>query len=215
MRNELREIEGSCCEGLEFIDSVWINVGARDSLENLITLFGAGLVEEAKREARTDSRTQLHNPRYFEERMSRELDLVRKDARHLSIALIDIDKFGRFNKDYGVTIGDSVLRQVADIAAAHVRSVDWLARYGGDEFVVVVHGSVEEARLVAERIRSHLERAKFTAGEMDAVDVTVTVSIGVAQFSPAMRSVEDLLQRASLALNEAKHLGRNRVNVAV
>jgi diguanylate cyclase (GGDEF)-like protein len=180
-----------------------------ERVANLVTLMGQQLVESAQREARRDKLTQLNNRRYFDRRIVREMELARKDARPLSIAVFDLDRFGDFNHKYGMPVADRVLRIFANIAASRIRPVDWLARYGGEEFCLVMPATLDEAVTAAERVR--------TAVEAEPIDcpgrrpLRVTVSAGVTQFTPEMRDADALVQRASEALIEAKNAGRNCV----
>jgi diguanylate cyclase (GGDEF)-like protein len=180
-----------------------------ERVTNLVTLFGKGLLEEAQRQAKTDALTALKNKRYFDERIAREVDLARRDGRKLSIAMLDLDHFGRFNKEFGVPTGDQVLKVFAEIASASIRSIDWLARYGGEEFCLVVPGDVEDAITIAERIRANLEAKTVATGDNEALHVTV--SIGVAQFTPDLAGPTQFVGKASQALQQAKRLGRNQV----
>jgi two-component system cell cycle response regulator len=180
-----------------------------ERVTNLVTLFGKGLLEEAQRQAKTDALTALKNRRYFDERIAREVELARKDGRKLSIAMLDLDHFGRFNKAFGEPTGDLVLKTFGEVASASIRSIDWLARYGGEEFCLVVPGDVDDAMLIAERIRANLA-AKTVAMDEDE-PLRVTVSIGVAQFTPDIATPIHFVKKASEALREAKRLGRNQV----
>jgi two-component system, cell cycle response regulator len=180
-----------------------------ERVTNLVTLFGKGLLEEAQRQAKTDALTTLKNRRYFDERIAREVELARKDGRKLSIAMLDLDHFGRFNKTFGEPTGDLVLKTFAEVASASIRSTDWLARYGGEEFCLVVPGDMEDAKMIAERVRGNLA-AQTIATDEDG-PLSVTVSIGVAEFSSDVATPVHFVKKASQALREAKRLGRNQV----
>jgi two-component system cell cycle response regulator len=180
-----------------------------ERVTNLVTLFGKGLLEEAQRQAKTDALTALKNRRYFDERIAREVELASKDGRKLTIAMLDLDHFGRFNKAFGEPTGDLVLKTFAEVASASIRSIDWLARYGGEEFCLVVPGGMDDAMMIAERIRANLA-AKTMATDEDK-PLHVTVSVGVAQFSPDVATPTQFVKKASQALREAKRLGRNQV----
>jgi two-component system cell cycle response regulator len=179
---------------------------------NLVTLFGRSLVESANRAANRDRLTEIWNRSYFDRRIQRELDLARKDGRQLSLAMFDLDHFGQFNKDHGLPMADTILRRFAQIAVANIRPVDWFARYGGEEVALVVPGDAEEAKLVARRIRDALNTVAVETPT--GCSVGVTASVGVASFVPAMERPEDLIQRASDALQLAKREGRDRIVVA-
>ena len=180
-----------------------------ERVTNLVTLFGKGLLEEAQRQAKTDALTALKNRRYFDERIAREVELAHKDGRMLSIAMLDLDHFGRFNKAFGVPTGDLVLKMFAEVASSSIRSTDWLARIGGEEFCLVVPGDMEDAKTIAERVRANLA-ARTVATDEDE-PLRVTVSIGVTQFSPDIATPMHFVKKASHALREAKRLGRNQV----
>jgi len=180
-----------------------------ERVTNLVTLFGKGLLEEAQRQAKTDALTTLRNRRYFDERIAREVELARKDGRKLSIAMLDLDHFGRFNKTFGEPTGDLVLKTFAEVASASIRSTDWLARYGGEEFCLVVPGDMEDAKMIAERIRASLAAQTIATDEDEPL--SVTVSIGVAEFSSEVVTPLHFVKKASEALREAKRLGRNQV----
>jgi diguanylate cyclase (GGDEF)-like protein len=176
---------------------------------NLVTLFGKRLVESARRDSLQDKLTQVWNRRYFDRRLPREMDLCRKDGRLLTLAMLDIDHFGNFNRTYGLPVGDAVLRIVASVLCGSIRPVDWVARYGGEEFALVVPGNLEEAAVVAERVRAAIEASSLAEYTRDAA--RLTVSIGLCQFSTEFASVDELVQLASIRLREAKTAGRNRI----
>lgn len=179
----------------------------------LVSQIGKGLVERARTIADRDPLTGAWNRGYLDRRLGREMDLSRRDGRPLAIAMMDLDHFGRFNKDHGTPTGDAVLRAFVRLAEGCLRATDWVARYGGEEFVLVVPGSAADAWTVADRLRSVLAATQIDRPAKDGY-VQVTVSIGISAFDGNMSQTDALFQRASDALNEAKRAGRNRVLVA-
>jgi diguanylate cyclase len=128
----------------------------------------------------------------------------------LSVFLIDIDHFKKFNDDYGHQVGDQVLRLVAKVLQEGVREVDLAARYGGEELIAVLPGAdLEACTAVAERIRSRIAEAKLTRRATGKEIGSITVSIGVAQFRLA-ESADNMIERCDRGLYQAKRLGRNR-----
>ncbi|MDB5590267.1 PleD family two-component system response regulator [Enterovirga sp.] len=159
----------------------------------------------------TDGLTGLHNRRYLDLHFSNLFAEARRRGTDVSVLLLDIDRFKAVNDTYGHDVGDEVLREFAKRIGTLTRGVDLVARYGGEEIVVVVpEASLEEARLVAERIRVRIGTAPFPFGGRDG-HLDVTVSIGVASLQPEDAGPADMLKRADLALYRAKHTGRNRV----
>jgi diguanylate cyclase (GGDEF)-like protein len=127
--------------------------------------------------------------------------------------MFDLDHFGSFNKRYGHTVGDAVLRTFGSILARRLRSSDIVARYGGEEFVAILDGaSVDEAQRVADEVRRELEasRVQGSGGE----ELRATVSAGCASIGPAASSLEALLEIADVGLQMAKRGGRNQVVAA-
>jgi two-component system cell cycle response regulator len=162
--------------------------------------------------ALTDPLTQTHNRRALMERLTAELERARRYALQLSMLMIDLDHFKAVNDSYGHVVGDEVLRGVSRILQREARAVDVVARFGGEEFVVVLPETGEEGAMsLAERIRSRVaETPPLAGGEYGWL--RVTVSIGVATIpSPRVNSPEDLIALADEALYRAKAQGRNRV----
>ncbi|WP_298824495.1 GGDEF domain-containing protein [uncultured Piscinibacter sp.] len=181
-----------------------------ERMTTLVTHMGRSLVEAARREANQDALTQLHNRRYFDARLSRELETARKHGRALTIALVDLDHFHDVNATYGYPTGDQVLRRFAEIARSSVRLTDWLARYGGEEFCLVMPDTdLDSAARVAERVRRNVAAADIRS--LDQRRVPLTASVGVAQLAVGADGPLTLLQRASEALLAAKQAGRNRL----
>jgi diguanylate cyclase (GGDEF)-like protein len=160
--------------------------------------------------------TGWNNRRYLAVRMNEELARARRDRSQLVCLMLDIDHFKRVNDTWGHAAGDAVLREFAQRIEAQVRASDVAARFGGEEFVVLMPTtSVAAARLLAERIRTAVaaEPVQMPNGEA----VTITVSIGIASAQPLpnsndLKTVGDsLLARADVALYRAKSEGRNRI----
>ena len=176
--------------------------------------FGERLREGVKSSmelAITDGLTGLHNRRYLDVHLDAMFaDSVRRGT-DLSLLLLDIDRFKAVNDGYGHDVGDDVLREFARRIGTLTRNVDLVARFGGEEIVVVVpDASLEEARHVAERIRERVGAIPFPLVRRPGA-LDVTVSIGVATRRPADASAADLMKRADVALYRAKGDGRNRV----
>ena len=162
--------------------------------------------------ALTDPLTQTHNRRALMERLTSELERARRYALHLSVLMVDLDHFKAINDSYGHVVGDEVLRGVSRVLQREARAVDVVARFGGEEFLVVLPETGEEGAVaLAERIRARVEETPpVTGGEYGWL--RVTVSIGVATVpSPRVNSPEELIAVADEALYRAKAQGRNRV----
>lgn len=165
-----------------------------------------GQLETYMEQALTDSLTGLANRRSFDQELSRRVSHQHRQGPPLSLLLVDVDHFKRFNDEHGHQAGDAVLSQVADVLTESTRQMDFLARYGGEEFGVVLPGTtLDEAKVVAERIRGAVERQAF---QYRGRELRVTVSAGLAE---ADRTEEEaaLLGRADGALYAAKNAGRN------
>jgi two-component system, cell cycle response regulator len=161
--------------------------------------------------ALTDELTGLYNRRYLLAHLDELLDRVNHDHISAAILLFDIDHFKQVNDIYGHAAGDEVLRELASRAMNSVRSVDLVARLGGEEFVVVMpETDIVIATAVAERLRLAVAREPFIVGT-GGMKVAVTISIGVATTIGEGDCREGLLKRADAALYKAKRAGGNCV----
>jgi diguanylate cyclase (GGDEF)-like protein len=175
-------------------------------------------LEEANKElmrlASTDALTGLPNKRSLETAITRDLARADRDKTWLSLVVVDVDHFKKFNDTYGHATGDLVLQAVAKTLARHLRAGDLAGRYGGEEFLLVLPGSnMIGARIAAERIRKALE-ATIVDTEHGPLKVTASFG-GAAACGPGCGGTRDtLFARADAALYEAKRTGRNRVVVS-
>ena len=175
----------------------------------LFLIYRSLLVPSLKEEARTDPKTELANMKHWNQLAQAEVERARRFARPLSVVLADFDLLRDVNNRYGHLMGDQMIRRVADAIRASLREYDVPARFGGDEFVVLMpETTLREAMAVAERIRREVESIVLKSGEGS---VPASVSIGVALFPAHGRSASDLLAAADRAVYKAKALGRNRV----
>lgn len=177
------------------------------------TLLHAEVTESSVR----DPLSGLFNRRHLDAVLA-QMNAVRArqtldDRNRVSVILFDLDRFGSFNKRYGHQTGDAVIRQFSDVLRARMRGEDIVARFGGEEFVVVLVGaSLEEATQIAEEIRN-----RFATADLHGPDgslVSATVSAGCAAMGADLDTFSELLSRADMALAIAKHGGRNRVVTA-
>ena len=162
----------------------------------------------------TDRKTKLYNHSYFMRRMDEEVARVRRYKLPATVVIFDIDHFKRFNTEHGHLAGDLVLAEVASAIASCVRGEDIAARFGGEEFVVLlVQCKADFGYLIGERIREAVGKLKVSYG---GKDLSVSISGGVAEFvgseSRDLLNPETLLNRADKALYESKNQGRNRTS---
>ncbi|HEY5085765.1 MAG TPA: diguanylate cyclase [Gemmatimonadaceae bacterium] len=159
----------------------------------------------------TDVLTGVANRRSLEERLHEMWEHSQRLHEPLSLVMCDIDHFKRVNDEYGHQVGDTVLQQFAKLLYTEAREIDKLGRYGGEEFVLLLPGTVLDAAVTfAERIRECVEKREFTYGEGQSLHRTM--SCGVASWpGPLVTDQEALIRAADEALYVAKETGRNRV----
>jgi len=176
----------------------------------VVACHNAEAYDDVRTAASTDALTGLLNHGAMQVRVREEIARAAREDQPLCCVLIDLDDFKRVNDELGHPAGDDLLRRVADALRAEVRPYDQVARYGGDEFVLVLPGTEEQAaRAVAERVR-----ARVRAGAPDGQDGPLgNCSIGVSSWEPGMEA-DDLLGAADRALLLAKRMGKGRVAVA-
>jgi len=168
-----------------------------------------------KQESITDALTGLRNRRYFDQRISEEVALSTRYKLPLTLMLIDVDHFKKVNDTYGHTVGDKVLQTLSKIIQNVVRDSDIVARYGGEEIVIITPNTTkEEAAILAERLREKVEQTKVATIATTQEVVQVTISIGLCSLSPIITDKEALLEESDQSLYLAKKHGRNRVVVS-
>ncbi|MEO8716804.1 MAG: GGDEF domain-containing protein [Burkholderiales bacterium] len=178
----------------------------------ITTMFSADIrygLNRAKLLSETDELTALYNMRGFVVIANRLFAQAQRYGRAASFLMVDSDSLKHVNDTYGHEAGNRLLQHVVKAMQSHLRATDVPARYGGDEFVIMLPDTPARGALeVAERIRNAVESTPFAT---EAGRVPCTVSIGIASFPQDGRSIEALLARADRALYEAKSAGRNRV----
>jgi len=167
--------------------------------------------EEIYRMTIRDGLTSIANVRYLNEFLEREFARSRRHGRELAVILFDIDHFKRINDALGHLTGDYVLREMARIVDSRVRRDELFARYGGEEFCLVLPETTREGAIgYAEIVRKVVEGHRFT---FDGANIPVTISLGIAVFTPEMTRPVDIIRAADAALYRAKNNGRNRVEI--
>ena len=176
-----------------------------------VAIERARLFEEVHRLAITDPLTGAYNRRYFLDQAAQECQRAQRYRHPVSLIMMDLDHFKQINDSFGHTAGDQVLRFVIAACQENLRAADLLARFGGEEFIILLPETpLEQAHLIAERIRLSIVPAQVITSEGP---VQVRVSLGVASSDDLCPSIEDLIKRADQALYQAKALGRNRTQV--
>ena len=138
----------------------------------------------------------------------------RRYQNPLSLLMLDIDNFKHYNDTNGHPAGDELLKSIADIFERSVRRTDYVTRYGGEEFAIILPETpLENAKLVAEKIRKAIEKEDFENQEAQPGG-NLTVSIGVAEHSKEFNQVDEFVNTADVALYKAKETGRNKVCLA-
>ena len=164
-------------------------------------------LEQAREAATQDALTGLPNRMAYDERIQEEIERARRYQRPLSLAIIDVDFFKKINDKFGHPAGDKVLKILAEVFKKRTRDSDFVARMGGEEFMLVLtETSADDALIVTDKLRGVIEQANFHFRD---TAVPVTVSCGITDYSEG-DSVEELYSRADEALYEAKEGGRNR-----
>jgi diguanylate cyclase (GGDEF)-like protein len=169
------------------------------------------ILRESKRQAITDSLTELYSRRFFMNAMERELSNAERYGGICSFLMIDVDNFKDINDDYGHQVGDDVLKRLGDLFKTYTRKGDIVARYGGEEFTVLMAGvGLKDAVALAEKLRSMSER--YMKIEVDGKPPrTVTISVGVSSYPECGSTVDQVINYADKVLYIAKDSGRNTV----
>ena len=169
------------------------------------------MMQKLQKLATTDGLTKLYNSRSFYSQLELEVDRYNRYKHPLSLLLLDIDNFKEFNDNFGHLEGDKVLVRFSQIIKSCLRTNDSAYRYGGEEFTVILpETNGDEAKTVAQRIRSSLETEKFKP--IPDKNAKITISIGVTQYFPK-EELSAFIRRADKAMYLSKKNGRNRVSV--
>jgi len=206
--------------GLVLVEHKYFNAFDEDNLRLLniigqqvsIALENAELYEKMHELATIDNLTGIYNRLYFQDRLKQEFEDAQNNGYELSLAIFDIDHFKRFNDTFGHLFGDKVLKQISELLKNSLRSGDIIARFGGEEFVLLFpRTGLKEAYKKVEILRDKIAKTDIRD---ELVTASVTVSFGLSTYPEISSTQSELLQMADNALYDAKENGRNCVKVA-
>ncbi|MEI8389424.1 MAG: diguanylate cyclase [bacterium] len=186
--------------------------------KNFLSLFAgqielavtiANLFEQIKKQAITDGLTALYNRRHFDQCLTAEVERASRLNQPFTLITLDLDHLKKINDTHGHSVGDEAIKQIGVILKKNARSVDIAARFGGEEFAIILPGiEIEGGLIAAERLRAAIAEAQIKES------IPISASIGVATFLKHTESIGELLELADQAMYLAKKNGRNRVEVA-
>ena len=195
----------------EYFDEIATNILSTLQGHVQSALNNARRYDSIRRQVVTDHLTRLYNRRHFMVRAEEELARSLRNQQPLSLVMLDIDHFKRFNDSYGHATGDRVLQVVAAVMQQHVRKSDICARHGGEEFAMLLPNTPgDNASFMANRLRRTLGGTRYTGLGLPS-DVNITISMGVATCPRDATTVAELFELADQALYQAKEGGRDRV----
>jgi diguanylate cyclase (GGDEF)-like protein len=190
--------------------------GDLESLESVADICATAIqnahyVERVKQLAYLDGLTGIFNRRFFELRITEEIERARRYGTGMAVIMADIDQFKRLNDEFGHVLGDEVLRQVSSLFNQQLRKIDVVCRYGGEEFgILLTQTNAQHAMNIAEKLRRVV-----AAWQFPGVPRTVTISAGTAAFPDQGITRDELVRSADAALYAAKMAGRNKVGLGV
>lgn len=180
-----------------------------DTAVSKLALQGAN--QQLQSLSRTDHLTGLYNRGYWEECLEQELNRYLRNQSICTLIILDIDHFKVVNDTYGHPAGDEVIRQIAALLTLHARKTDFVGRYGGEEFGLILTGTnCKQAEIVAERLRRAAELLEVVH---DNQTIAVTISLGVAELQPDIQDHEQWVTLADRALYHSKENGRNQYSI--
>ncbi len=161
--------------------------------------------------ANYDALTSIANRGYIESQLKQEFSRAKRYRSEFSLLILDIDHFKNVNDDHGHLAGDEVLKQLSETLSEQIRESDLFGRFGGEEFIVILpNASEDETTIVAEKLRLSVEKLVIT---YKSIDINVTISQGVTQYSPDIKDYLQMLHDADLALYHSKKNGRNQTSL--
>lgn len=168
-------------------------------------------VSVLKEQVRTDALTRLYNFRFFSDTLPLEMERSRRSFQPLSLIILDIDHFKRFNDCWGHELGNHALVHIAQLIAQTIRKLDYACRFGGEEFVMILPNTdLRQAVSVAERLRESIATTPLIYADHDPIPITA--SLGVDEFrAHHSDSPQGFIERVDAWLYQAKHTGRDRV----
>jgi diguanylate cyclase (GGDEF)-like protein len=178
-----------------------------------IALENAKYVQKVQELTITDDLTKLYNSRYLHDFLDLEMKKVARYGEHLSIIFMDLDYFKQVNDTYGHLVGSQLLVDIAKVIRSKLRDIDFAARYGGDEFVIVLsHTNKKNSLLVAKRIRKAINDTVFLKSE--GLKINITASYGIASIPEDAENKVELIKLADQAMYAVKASGRDNIKLA-